>query len=190
MKTKNQWELIDILWDSFLNTRSDDKSLVGKTIKSWSLDTLFPYSCEYDWEKKIAIDRFCFELRYCFQKPIRDTMKWIDGDHVMLYDRYACKKHRLVITTHDDSGYIPNASVFCPECNKDNMWYGKIKERNGAYPLEWEVIKNDDDWKALMKWSKIRKKFNKKSNRRHKLSNFLFKFGIKFDYIDGFKKKH
>lgn len=179
MTKQTAFEITENIWDCFMYMAENQES---SDFQDLSWDDLVN-NCSNDespnWLKKLALNRFLFEKKYCWRKPIHN-MEWLHGDHVMLYDLYGCKEHRFTITTSDMSGQnTPDyVSLFCPYCNAENMSDGKQIEYIEYMSGE---IEDSEKWQATLKYSKWTKDWNRKENRKYKIKKFfeLWQYKIK-----------
>ncbi len=181
MKKQTAFEITENIWDCFMYMAENLESKDFEDLQWNDLVENCSNADSPDWIKKLALNRFLFENKYCFQKPI-GTMEWLHGDHVMLYDTYGCKEHRFTITTSDMVGQdTPNyVSLFCPYCNAENMKKGKQSEY-----IEYMDGKVEDleTWKEVLKYSKWTKDYNKKENRKYKVKRFFEKLKYKIQKV-------
>jgi len=62
------------------------------------------------------IKSFAWEYNNIKHLPVR-TMKWINGEHVMLYDWYKCESCGTLVKTTDDIDECTYVLPLCPNCN-------------------------------------------------------------------------
>lgn len=160
-------------WESLYLVENDEHL---KTMTFWSLVNEVATKDTEDWIKDLALGRFLFELKYVIREPVY-TMKWLYGEHVNLFDVYGCKKHKWICTTHDDDCYIPNLTVFCPDCNKDIVQESKIKDYKTM--VEGKYL-TDDEWQKTIDYSKIVKKYNRKENTKYWIKKWQEKGYLKY----------
>jgi hypothetical protein len=170
------WELKNKLWEkweSFYLIEDHNNSEYLKNLTFESLgDEVFPKDVE-QWIKELALNRFKFELHFVMRKPI-ESLKWLYGEHAMLYDVFGCDKHKWTCVTHDDCDrYIEGLTVFCPECNKD-IFMNEEKRKEYESLVEGEFF-TDDNWKKVMELSKWTKKWNRRQNFKYALKEWTRK---------------
>ena len=178
MRTKNLnvFELVDRLWDSIL-----DKGHRPSPSDTWI--TFAQKQIQKNENADIylidrAIHIFKFEMKYLYKKPIRKTVKYMFGNHVMLFDTYGCYEHKLTMTTHDDERYNASLSVFCPYCNIKNLktttyeFTDMGKTSLEDYSKEIELKKHDEkSWNIVLKHKAFNDKWNRKENFKYFLNN-------------------
>lgn len=180
MKKKNSttaWDILDTMWNSFHDV--DPKTKWRDFMNACS-----PVDVE-EYIKEMALEKFLFETKYLFSKPDRSTIKWLWGEHAMLYDIFGCSEHRFVCKTSDNyENYVDGLTVFCPECN-DN-WMTEEKKKDYISLVSGRFC-TKEEWKSYIKTSKWYKQFNRKQNFKYKL-NRLFREGYLKYYVLNFFK--
>lgn len=169
-KELNAWDVVDAIWD-FLNTgrTSEIKGMTWNEAVKYIMktDNISHYSIEE------GVKKWLYETNYYKGKPNRSTMRWLYGEHVLLYDIWGCEKHMFTLETSDDyEKHIEGQTVACPMCNKDIMRPEKFTEYLNMGNLHGEI-----EWKQVMKRSKFHKAYIRKEN---------FKYAIRHLFDEGY----
>jgi hypothetical protein len=172
MKNKkvNAWDILDKVWDKFESYYETDLSELKDA--SWQdfVNSCCPAETE-EYIKVAALEHFLFEVKYLVHKPNRNTMKWLWGEHVMLYDVYGCSIHKFQCVTSDSyDKHIDGLTVFCPVCNADKM----INDRKDKYENDVKgVYLTDEEWNQALKISKWHKDYNRRVNFKYTLKKWI-----------------
>jgi hypothetical protein len=162
-KYETSFDILHYLWQELeSDAKKDVQYPLEMTMGDWINVKLDKITAK-DFVKEAGKDKFYFELTYCLIEPDRSTVKWINGEHVFLYDQYLCEKHGILIMTSDDYlGYIVGQTVFCPECNKH------ILKPNKIFPFEYQKI---EDQKMIKAFAKL----GRQNRLRIKIDNFFYR---------------
>ena len=128
-----------------------------------------------------ALESFKFEKQYMLHQP-DSTLKYMWGEHAMLYDTLGCAKHKILMTIHWDCELsVSGLRMFCPECNKDKFL--------GASHMD-EYIKitdaeylDDEQWATALRTAKWHQAYERKQNIKYRINKWFekgyFKYRIK-----------
>jgi len=181
-KTKSEtFEILDNIWDSINHLNIQPETTWNDVVNVCSSEKT------KDYIKKWSLQKFLFETKYVFQKPNRETMDYLWGEHAFLYHVFGCKTHKFVGKTYDDyDRYIEQLTVFCPECNKE-IFKNEELETEYISLLDGKLCSNEE-WEYFIKTAKIHRKFARKDYfkyRIQKLKNWNYiKYKINLFIID------
>lgn len=161
------WEVLDVLWEKFdavIKEAAQKEDLNKYKNITWQeLTNLFAPPEADAMAKEFGMEHFRYEAHFVFRTPVR-SMKWLYGEHALLYDVFGCKEHKFTMVTHDDQGMILGQTALCPYCNSENM----IKGREEEYMKTVEgQTHSEEEWKQIMKISKWHKDYNRKEHIKY-----------------------
>ena len=165
-------ELTDELW-AYWEKWLQEKELLQHdlTLGEWAKDVTektFGKDSMDSYQIIDGLNIFLYEKDIFLSKPDRSTMKWLHGEHAMLYDVYGCKLHETIVKTYDDERYDPYATVFCPACNVDRMYQiGKMR-------LNYEML-SSEEFKSHLRMAKWQRKWNRKQNFKYRINKIQAK---------------
>jgi hypothetical protein len=172
-KELSVWDLKDMLWakfESFYDMK--DNQLDPKATWEDLADMCLPKNVDKN-SREIAILKMRFEVKYVFRSPNNKTMKWLYGEHAMLYDVFGCKEHRFICTTHDDERFSLEQTIFCPKCNEPLFHSEKMRDEYIKW-IDGEYL-DEAKWNMVMKTSKWFKKYNTRQNLRYHFQKWFRK---------------
>lgn len=185
MKNQNKSaEIQDKMWEKWESFYGHSESIKGLTWEEFK--NSFAAEGVKESELDSAFERFIFELKYLIRKPDYSSIKWLYGEHAMLYDVWGCEKHRFECVTHDDDRFMDIRSIFCPVCNEDKM---TEENKNKYESLVGAKYHTPEMWAEIMKISKWHKDYNRKENIKYWFKKWTEKGYLKYRLITLFKSQ-
>jgi hypothetical protein len=166
-KYKTKMDVCHYLWQKLeSDAKKDVQYSPNMKMGDWISEKLSYITAGY-FAKSFGRDSFLFEATYCIVEPDRSTVKWINGEHALLYDQYLCEKHGILIMTRDDYlNYHDGQTVFCPKCNEDKL------RKDKSFPFEYQEIED-------RKMVKIFSDLGRKNRLHNRIDNFVYRTNYK-----------
>lgn len=184
MKNKKEitaWDILDGIWDFVENGNTEE--IYGLNWQE-SVEYIMKQHDISKFSVEEGVKKFLFEKEYFFKKPNRKTMKWLWGDHVLLFDLWGCDKHMFTIETSDSYDcMIDGQTVACPFCNEKNMSAkGFVEYHKLGKQRSWE------EWKKIRKTAEWHRKQIRKENFKYCFNRLFEKGYLKYRIAVFFSK--
>jgi hypothetical protein len=180
----NKFDILDSIWDEWELYVNEEvqipEELKNKTLKKLAEFVASLYEVKHSFIRDFAVDSFIYEYKLLHHKPDRSTVEYLYGEHVSLFDKFYCRKHHVVITTHDDERFITGQTVFCPVCNKE-----KFRDMKFESCFDWKQVDSEGE-KFLFRMKKFNDGWNRKENFKYRIRNTIE--WAKYYYRKLFKK--
>jgi hypothetical protein len=125
----------DIVWDYIIAGLKDKSITVDNCVDKLNVKHNELVKIDNNVDNR-NIKSFHWEFKNLKTKPVR-TMRWINGEHALLYDWYECSECRTLVKTNDDVDDCLYVTLLCPNCNeiKSYPWYNVKTTTENLYSV-------------------------------------------------------